>query len=357
MKYKDYYEILGVSKDASESTIKSAYRKLARKYHPDVNKAPDAANKFKDINEAYEVLSDKNKRARYDQLGSNWQAGADFDPNGTYGGFDFSQFTKNGGQYQTYGQNFGGFSDFFSTIFGDLMGGAAQGGTSFGGFENLYGNMGNMGNTARGKRTSTNYSQSGTRKTEENLDIAQDLVLTLNDIKTKDKVSVSVSTLEKCQYCNGKQGFCSHCMGTGIVKTNKKLTVKIPKPVKNGQRIRLKGEGKINEYGEKGDLYLTIKLKDSSFEITGFDLNKEIEITPPEAVIGCKKEVQLPNEKINITIPPKTSSGKILRLKNLGLSKSDGTFGNLNLKIKIVVPKSLTDRETELYKELLSYQK
>ena len=116
MKYKDYYEILGVSRDANQQAIKSAYRKLARKYHPDVNKSPDAQAKFKDINEAYEVLGDENKRKRYDQLGSSWQQGADFTPPPGFEGFNFSNFGGSQGSFSS-----GGFSDFFSAIFGDIM--------------------------------------------------------------------------------------------------------------------------------------------------------------------------------------------------------------------------------------------
>ncbi len=346
MKYKDYYEILGVSKSASESEIKSAYRKLARKYHPDVNKSKDAVEKFKDINEAYEVLSDKEKRQRYDTLGSNWQAGADFDPSG-FGGFDFSQFAKGGSHYQTYGQDFGGFSDFFSAIFGDMMSGGttkSHGFSSAGGFEDIMG-----GNYTR--------RQSAKQPPKENLDIYQDLVLTLSDIKNKEKVPVTISSFEKCKYCNGKQGFCSHCMGTGIVKTNKTLTVKIPNKVHDGQKIRLKGEGKLGSAGTAGDLYLTIKIKDKDFEINGYNLTKELEITPDEAVLGCKKEIVIDKDKINIKIPPKTNSGKVLRLKGLGLKIDSKTNGDLNLKIKIVLPKELTEAEIELYKKINSIKK
>jgi curved DNA-binding protein len=237
MKYKDYYEILGVKRDETQAGIKSAYRKLARKYHPDVNKEKNAQEKFKDINEAYEVLSDKEKRQRYDQLGSNWQNGANFDPNNAYGGFDFSQFTKNGGNvhYQTYGEDFGGFSDFFSTIFGDLMsggGGRAYSSRGGGGFSDIYGDMG----------ATPQYTQTRQKPKPQNLDIAQDLVLSLSDLG-KDKVSVNVSSFEKCRYCNGKSGFCSQCSGTGILKKTKKLTVNIPKQVQNGQKIRLRAKG------------------------------------------------------------------------------------------------------------------
>ena len=346
MKYKDYYEILGVKRDATEAEIKSAYRKLARKYHPDVNKAPDAAEKFKDINEANEVLSDKNKRARYDQLGSNWQNGANFDPNG-FSGFDFSQFSNMGGQ--TYGQDFGGFSDFFSAIFGDLMGGGAKSSRGFsnmGGFENIYSNFGSQGNAQ--------YKRSQTRAEAKNLDITQNLELNLSDLREGNKKSVTISSYDKCPYCNGSHAtFCSHCSGTGIIKKTKNLSVKIPKSAKNGQKIRLKGEGKRDEYGQTGDLYLIIQIKDSKYQIQGYDLTEDLEITPSEAVLGVKKEIIAPdNSKITIKVPPKTDSGKVLRIKGLGLQKENKEFGNLNLKIKISLPSDLSGEEIELYKKL-----
>lgn len=359
MKYKDYYEILGVKRGDSEAAIKSAYRKLARKYHPDVNKSKDAVEKFKDINEAYEVLSDKEKRARYDQLGSNWQNGANFDPSGNYGGFDFSQFSKGSrGTYQSYGEDFGGFSDFFSAIFGDLMGGAGARGQNQGYQTYNFNDIFNARNTSQTGDEFSKYTQGAQRtnakpkEKAKNLDIVQNFELTLDDIKNKTKKTVTVSTLEKCKYCNGKSGFCSHCSGTGIVRENKKLNVNIPKPVKNGQKIRLKGEGRIDEYGNKGDLYLVVKIKDTEFQISGNDLTKDVEITPSEAVLGCKKEINTPDGKILITIPAKTNSGQVLRLKNLGLADTSGKKGNLNARIKIVLPKNLNEKQIELYKKL-----
>jgi len=353
MKYKDYYQILGVKKDDSAAAIKSAYRKLARKYHPDVNKDPSAGEKFKDINEAYEVLGDKEKRQRYDMLGSNWQAGADFTPPPGFEGFDFSNFSS------AYGgaQNFGGFSDFFSSIFGDLMS-QGRGQTHTFDFGN-FGSMGNMGSFSQsGFGSGTPYTQR-TRGTAaqkpKNLDINQNLVLTLEDLVNgvSSKI-VTVSVLDKCKQCNGAQGraFCSQCMGTGIVKTDKKINVKIPKNVKEGQKIRLTGEGKRDEYGHIGDLYLTVKIKNSEYRVNGLDLTKTLQITPDEAVLGAKKEIKTPSGNINITVPPKTDSGKSLRLKGLGLKNDKGEVGNLNLKIEIILPKDLDDKQIALYKKI-----
>ena len=181
MKYKDYYEILGVKRDAKEAEIKSAYRKLARKYHPDVNKEKGAEEKFKDINEAYEVLGDKEKRQRYDMLGSGFQNGSDFDPSSGFGGFDFSQFAQ-GARGSSGGT--GGFSDFFSAIFGDLMSGGAK--TSygrgfnqdiFGGNSGFYTNMGGSD-----PRSSSKRRDNPNKAQKENLDINQNLVLNVKDV-------------------------------------------------------------------------------------------------------------------------------------------------------------------------------
>ncbi len=361
MKYKDYYEILGVKKDAKEAEIKSAYRKLARKYHPDVNKEKGAEEKFKDINEAYEVLGDKEKRQRYDMLGSGFQNGADFDPSmGGFGGFDFSQFAK--GAQGGHG-NAGGFSDFFSAIFGDLMGGGAK--TSygrgfandmFGGGQGFYSNMGGMGaNMGSDPRASSKRRDNPNGAQKENLDINQNLVLNIKDVMTGGTKNITVTDYQKCRYCGGNHSsgsFCSHCAGSGIERNLKNLSVKVPKFVKEGQKIRLKNEGRSDDYGNKGDLYLTVKIKDPNFIIDGDDLIKTVEITPATAVLGGKKEVQTPDGKVTITIPEKTSSGKLLRLKGLGLPKKEGGAGNLNVKILIVLPKTISSNEIELYKKL-----
>lgn len=348
MKYKDYYEILGVRRDETQANIKSAYRKLARKYHPDVNKEKGAAEKFKDINEAYEVLSDPDKRARYDQLGSSWQQGADFTPPPGFEGFNFSQ-----GGSANFNQS-GGFSDFFSAIFGDLMGAAQGAGQRAGGsFQDF-----NFGQGGTDFSRFYNQTQGATRASRQktkskNLDINQNLILNVDDLIKSPAKTVTINNFEPCRYCKPSQGgFCTHCSGTGIEKTTKTLSVKIPKFVKEGQKIRLKNEGKVDEYGNVGDLYLTVKIKDPNYTVHGDDLEKEIEILPSEAALGTKKEITAPGGKVNITVPKNTDCGKVLRLKGLGLPKKDGTSGNLNARIKIVLPKTITPEAEELYKQL-----
>lgn len=340
MKYKDYYEILGVQRDAPQQTIKSAYRKLARKYHPDVNKSKDAQEKFKDINEAYEVLGDENKRKRYDQLGSSWQQGADFTPPPGFEGFNFSNF----GSGQSFSSGAGGFSDFFSAIFGDIMNQQTQRQSGFSGFSN-FSDFSGAQNASRGQRRQP--------KKDENLDIIQNVSLTVDDLIKCPKKSVVVSAYQQCSSCHGShQGFCSNCAGTGIEKVTKSLTFSVPKFVKEGQKIRLKGEGKKDAYGNIGDVYLVVKIADKNYEIIDSNLIKDIELLPFEAVLGAEKQIETPFGKIKIKIPKMTSSGKKLRLKGLGLPKKDGSKGDFEARIKIVLPENLSDEARELYEKL-----
>ena len=348
MEYKDYYQILGVKKDSTDSEIKSAYRKLARKYHPDINKTKEAEAKFKDINEAYEVLGDKEKRQRYDSFGSNWQGGANFDPNQFSNmGFDFSQAFgggSRGAHYDFSGGMGGGFSDFFKTLFGDFGGqysGASQGFSSFGG---------------QGGASSRRSRASQAENIPE-LDITQDLKLSVADCMKEDAISVNMKNIEKCTNCSGPGSICPNCSGTGFVNTNRSIKVKIPKEVKEGQKIRLKGEGKSDNYGRKGDLYFKVSFYDKNYEINGVDLTKSLDITPYEAVLGSSKEVSTPHGKITVKIPANSNSGKTMRLKELGLPKKSGGYGNLNLKMNIVLPNDITDDEIKLYKKLAELRK
>lgn len=335
MQYKDYYEILGVKRDATAAEIKSAYRKLARKYHPDVNKTKEAEDKFKDINEAYEVLGDDAKRQRYDSLGSNWQGGADYTPPPGFENFAFN-FNQGGAQSFNFGGGSGGFSDFFSSLFGDFMSGAQTGGSGF----NQY----------------ANFQQQGARRTQkapkaENLDVTKNLDISVKDLFEDKPITVKFSQLEKCTHCRPNE-FCSHCGGTGFVNNSDSVKIKLPKNVTEGQKIKLKGKGKTDAYGRHGDMFLIVHIKDKEYQIDGTTLTKEVEIYPTEAVLGGEKEVETLHGKINIKIPPKVSSGQALRLKNLGLPDKDGKFGDLKVKMKIVIPKDLSEKEVELYKKL-----
>ena len=335
MKYKDYYKILGVSRDADEKQVKAAFRKLARKYHPDVNKDSDATIKFKEINEAYEVLSDSEKRQRYDGLGSSWQEGSQFTPppgfenihmnfgEGGFGGFrTFGDFGEGGG--------LGGFSEFFESIFGDY---AKQ-------------------------STSSHHRQSHThpqrhQQPEENLDITQDLAIDLEDLTGEGTKAVRISYIDKCSECGGRGSRCYKCGGSGVASVSKVLNVKIPKAIKEGSKIRLVGEGKASSSGKNGNLYFVIKYKHHhEFTVDGSNLSSDVEIPAPKAVIGTVAEVKTLQGVVKVTIPPGTQSGKSLRLKNLGLPKKEGGFGDHIAKIKITIPEHPTQEEKKLYQKL-----
>lgn len=341
MQYKDYYEILGVKREATGAEIKSAYRKLARKFHPDVNKTKEAEQKFKDLNEAYEVLSDKTKRQRYDSLGANWQGGSDFTPPPGFEGLNFNFGQGSGTQSFGY-EDLGGFSDFFSSIFGDLMGGgqARRAGGQQRSSRSSYEDFGFGGQQRHAQQQATPVD----------LDITQTLHVSAKDLFEKKPIPVRFKIMEKCSHCPPGGGFCPSCGGTGIISEQKAVNVKLPADVTEGQKIRLKGEGKSDGRGRKGDLYLKITFKDSEYQIDGVNLSKEIEISPAQAVLGCKKDIKTLHGNIGIKIP--AGSSGTLRLKSLGLPKKDGGYGDLNAKIKIVLPTKLSDKEIDLYKKL-----
>lgn len=350
MKYKDYYEILGVSRSASESEIKSAYRKLARKYHPDVNKNdPKASEKFKDINEAYEVLSDAGKRKRYDSLGSNWQSGADFTPPPGFENFSFNfedlgNMGNFGGGFNT-GGSFGGFSDFFEAIFGDIAGA----------------NFHRQGRTSRGRQHSNAYSHASAgqfqeRATQGDLDIEQTIYLTPQEMYTGCQKDIKISFTVKCENCSGRGSNCYTCGGSGIRPESKSLTVKIPERVKEDSKIRLSGQGRYNAR-RKGDLYLRVKVKqDAKFKIENEDVISEVDVTPAQAVLGCKVLVETLQGEYTITVPAGTQAGKTLRLKGLGLPKNNGKNGDHKVKLRIVIPEKLSKKEMDLYKKLLEIE-
>lgn len=342
MEYKDYYEILGVKRDATAAEIKSAYRKLARKFHPDVNKTKEAESKFKDINEAYEVLGDEAKRKRYDSLGSNWQGGSEYTPPPGFENFGFNFNQGGGAQSFNFGQDAGGFSDFFSSLFGDFMAGGQT--RTTGGFNGY--------DFSRGR---TSQTQQRPQKSEK-LDITKNLDITAKELFEDKPITVKFSELEKCTQCP-PNGFCTHCGGTGFVNNSSSVKIKLPKNVTEGQKIKLKGKGRVDSYGRRGDMYLVVHIKDGEYQIDGTTLIKEVEITPTEAVLGTQKDIETLHGKINIKIPKMVSSGQALRLKELGLPDKNGKYGDLKVKMKIVIPKDLTFKEIELYKQLADLRK
>jgi curved DNA-binding protein len=309
VQFRDYYETLGVSKTATEDEIRSAFRKLARKYHPDVAKdKKEAEEKFKLINEAYEVLSDPEKRKKYDQLGANWNQPGGFQPPP-----DWAQ-QPGGGFYRHFGGGDGGvefefggtgFSDFFEAFFG-----GGRGRSAFGGF---------------GQRPAA---------AERGSDVEADIMVPLEEALHGATRTVSLRRA-----------------GSKKVET---YQVKIPRGVREGQRIRLAGQGEAGERGGKsGDLFLRVRLaRHPDFRVEGSDLIHEAKIYPWQAVLGTELKVPTLEGQVRLKVPPGTRSGQRFRLRGRGLPSSAGTRGDLYVELQIEVPKKITERERELWREL-----
>lgn len=328
VKYKDYYETLGVSRQASQDEIRKAFRKLARKYHPDVAKdKKEAEGKFKEINEAYEVLSDPEKRRKYDELGTNWKQGADFRPPPGWGGFGAGT-----PQAEEFEFHFGGtgFSDFFESLFGSMAGGRTQG---FGrGFEQA-------------------FSQRGE-------DIEGDIMVSLEEALKGATRPITVQHAVPCEACGGTRfrgkSPCTVCGGAGVIGKTETYQVKIPAGVREGQRLRLAGRGEAGVgRGPAGDLFLRVRMaRHPDFRVEGSDLYYELELAPWEAVLGTEVKIPTPDGKISIRVPAGMQSGSKLRIRNRGLPLADGTRGNLFAVAKIQVPSEVSERAKELWKEL-----
>ncbi len=344
VKFKDYYKILGVDRKADDKAIKSAYRRLARKHHPDVAKGKDAPDRFKEINEAYEVLSDSEKRRRYDSLGSDWQRYAQQAPGGPGGG-DRVEYGGDVG-------DLGNFSDFFRTIFGDLGArGARRGSTGrrpgaayeYGGanLEDLLGGGVSQGGRAR--------SRGG--------DVQGNVEITLDEAFHGARKMFALEVDEPCGVCQGAGNIrgrpCSTCQGTGWQRTRRQIDVKIPAGVRTGQRVRVAGEGG-GQTGARGDLYLTVTVSPHPlFERKGDDLQFELPITAPEAALGTTLEVPTLRGRVSMKIPPGTSSGRTFRLPGYGMPRlKGGGAGDELVRVKIVIPANLTPEEQQLYAKL-----
>jgi DnaJ-class molecular chaperone len=323
VKFKDYYQILGVSRTATADEIKKAYRKLARKYHPDVNPGDQTAeDKFKELNEAHEVLSDPEKRQRYDQLGPNWQAGADFTPPP---GWQREPMEPGGfGDLFGGGRGADGFSDFFESLFGGF----------------------------RGPRAGPGFAMRGA-------DVEADLALSLEDIYRSATRHLTIPAAERCTSCGGtgtQDGRrCPTCHGTGVVRRPKSLAVHIPMGVRDGSVIRLAGQGEPGTgSAPAGDLYLRLHLSPHPLFtfVADDDLQLELPVAPWEAALGAKVTVPTLDGSVEMTIPPGSQGGQRLRLRGKGAPRQQGNRGDLYVKLKIVVPPRLTTEEHELLEKL-----
>lgn len=292
--YKDYYAVLGVPRTASEDEIRKAFRKKAREFHPDVNKSPGAEDRYKELNEAYEVLKDPEKRKKYDTLGANWRQGEPFTPPPGWEGAGMP-----------FGEGAGGFdfSDFFRTIFGGM-----------GGFP---------GEQPHGRTVR-------------------------RPLKGEDQeAEIEVSLEEAARGGNRHIGF-------ETPSGRRDYDVAIPKGVADGTRIRLSGQGTPGRGGgPAGDLYLKVRLKkDPRFTVECHNLRTTLDLAPWEAVLGCEVSVPTLDGVVTLTVPPGISSGQTLRLKDKGLPTRAGSIGDLLVTVRIVTPKNPGEKERELWKAL-----
>jgi len=321
---KDYYQILGVTRNASEKEIKQAYRRLARKHHPDLNPNDKSAEaKFKEINAAYEVLSDPGKRKKYDQFGDQWEYA--------------EQFAKSGGQERVrwdFGRGgktfeYGDLSDF-----GDI-------------FSSLFGDSGTGSRMRRGPQRGQ--------------DIESPIEVSLEEAYHGSTRVIQLQTGEPCTACGGTgrvgNRVCTICNGAGGKVSPKRLEVKIPVGVKDGSRIRIAGEGGPGRAGgNKGDLYLVAKvLPHKLFERKGNDLYTEVPVPLATAILGGEVKLPTLNGNLSLKIPPETQNGKVFRLAGKGMPQlGNRKYGNMFAKVKVVLPTNLTEEERKLFERLRS---
>jgi DnaJ-class molecular chaperone len=330
MEYKDYYKILGVSKNADDKAIKTAYRRLARKHHPDVAKGKESAARFQEAAEAYEVLSDTEKRKRYDTLGPDWQRYAEAGA-GARNPFDGGEVRfERGGE---------GFSDFFRTIFGDIGGGRR------GGFRNVdLGDLGDLG---------------GGFARDKGGDVEAAIELSLEEAFAGVSRALSLELDEPCPTCGGaghvNRKPCPQCHGGGWAKSRRNLEVKIPAGVDTGSRIRVAGEGAGGTgRGARGDIYLKVTVRpDPRFERQGDDLYVTLPVAAHDAALGTELSVPTLRGQVSMKIPPETSGGRTFRLPGYGMPRLKGAgAGDEYVRVQLTIPSGLGQRERELYQEL-----
>lgn len=323
MKYKDYYKILGVSKNASQDEIKKAYRKLAKQYHPDANPGnKQAEEKFKDINEAYEVLSDEEKRKKYDMLSDNIRFGNGFD-------FDPSQFNFGGFKYE-FRTDDSPFSDFFNMFFG-------KNSINLDDFFSTFGFK------------TANYKDHGNTYRERHYDIHKNVFYDDADIETEMTI-----TLEEA--FSGAEKKISLNQGDGQIKS---YLVKIPAGIRDGEKIRLAGLGRLSpNSGRRGDLYIKVRLKEHPyFRLEGSDMFITLPLTPWEAALGCQVKIKAIDGTLSIKVPPGIQSGQKLRLAGKGYRSAGGGRGDLFAEVMIMVPRNMTSEERRLFEELQAVSK
>jgi DnaJ-class molecular chaperone len=332
---KDYYNLLGIPKNAPDKDVKAAYRRLARKYHPDVNPGDKSAEaRFKEINEAFEVLSDPDKRKKFDQYGSDFENAEAFararqqsqQQSGSYSrGARSSPFTTN----ET--QDMGDLNEVFESLFRGMGGGGARTG--------------------------------GRRAPRKGQDIEHQIELSLEDAYNGTKRVLELKSEQACPACQGmgrvKNVICQQCGGAGRVIKPRRLEVKIPPGVKEGSKVRVAGEGDPGAGGTSGDLYLVIKIAPHPlFKREGDDLTVDVPVSLTAAVLGS--EVQVPTlkgSKLALKIPPETQNGKVFKLAGQGMPRlNDTKCGDMLARVSVVLPTNLTLRERGLFEQLRAWR-
>ena len=352
MNKRDYYEVLGVDKNATEAEIKSAFRKLAKKYHPDVSKEENAAEKFKEAQEAYAVLSDANKRKQYDQFGHN-------------------AFSNNQGGFSGFeGFDFGNMSDM-SDIFEDILGGMG-----FSSGSRRKSNRATRGNDILYRMTIDFEEAAFGCKKDINVDVVEDCDECNGDggfnkttcsnchgsgVITSEQRTMFGSFLSKttCPYCNGTgnsfEKKCTKCRGTGKVKNNKTITVTVPAGIDTDNRLRLQGKGEVGQNGGRyGDLYIEFTVRDHEYyKRVDDDIYLEVPLTITDAVLGCKKEIPTLYGNVFLTIPEGTQNGDKLRLRSKGIENVNSKRkGDMYVITKVIIPEKINREQRKLFEQL-----
>ncbi len=363
MAKRDYYEVLGVSKTATEAEIKSAFRKLAKKYHPDVCKDPDGAEKFKEAQEAYAVLSDAGRRKTYDQFGH-----AAFEQGGP----------GNAGGYSSGGYDFSGFD--FSSIFDEIFGRSDNSFSSFG-FDDLFGGGRKKSNRAKNGRDvgylleiSFEEAIYGCKKDieievtdncpecdgmgghgEETCSVCNG---TGSEIKQTSTMFGTFQTRTTCHACGGIgrtfKETCKNCRGTGKVKVEKTITITVPKGIDNGEQLRISGKGEAGTNGgANGDLYIEFRVKTHPlYTRKDNDIYIDLPVTICDLVLGCVKEIKTLDGYVDLKIPSGSSSGDILKIKGKGIDTGSWKNGDFYVTLKLITPTKLTREQKDLFEEL-----
>ena len=357
MAKRDYYEVLGVSKNATEDEIKSAFRKKAKEYHPDLNKSPDAPEKFKEAQEAYACLSNKENRAKYDQYG--------------HAAFD-NPYQNAGGAGGFSGNPFGDFD--FGDIFDDLFGGGFSSFSSFGGNRNS--SRARKGSdTLYGMKIDFMEAVHGCKK-----DIDLEYYETCDEcdgegghgettcpecngkgvvIKQTNTILGTIQTRSTCPVCNGKgKSFktrCNKCKGNGKVKVSKTITIDIPAGIDEGEQLRLSGKGEAGiNGGPNGDLYIEIHIsKHELYRRDGNDIYIDLPVTITDLCLGCKKTIKTVDGEVEIKIKEGSQPGELLRIKGKGINNPDSwKKGDFYLELKLVIPRNLSRKQKSLLEDL-----